>query len=39
MGFFNPRAKTAHAYHKLIREVFLPSEESVEGSDTTYTVP
>jgi cellulose biosynthesis protein BcsQ len=24
---FNPRAKTAHAYNKLIREVFLPSAE------------
>ncbi len=33
---FNPRAKTAHAYNKLIREVFLPSAEPVEGDEQTH---
>jgi chromosome partitioning protein len=33
---FNPRAKTAHAYNKLIREVFLPSEEPVAAHKHTY---
>jgi chromosome partitioning protein len=30
---FNPRAKAALAYSKLIREVFLPDAESVEAPD------
>jgi chromosome partitioning protein len=33
---FNPRAKTAHAYNKLIREVFLPSEGPVEADEQPY---
>src|SRR5512134_1759252 len=33
---FNPRAKTAHAYNKLIREVFLLEEEPVEGNNQPY---
>ena len=33
---FNPRAKAALAYDKLIREVFLPSAEPVESSKRSY---
>src|SRR4029450_9596473 len=33
---FNPRAKAAQAYDKLIREVFLPETEESEGVTETY---
>ena len=33
---FNSRAKAALAYDKLIREIFLPSEESQEGLSNDY---
>jgi chromosome partitioning protein len=33
---FNPRAKAALAYDKLIREIFLPAPESPEGSGHNY---
>jgi len=33
---FNPHAKAALAYDKLIREVFLPEPQSVEAPDNTY---
>jgi len=33
---FNPRAKAALAYDKLIRELFLPGAEVREGAATTY---
>jgi chromosome partitioning protein len=33
---FNPRAKAALAYDKLIREIFLPAPGSPEDSDDIY---
>ena len=33
---FNPRAKAALAYEKLIREVFLPDLSTPEAASTTY---
>jgi hypothetical protein len=33
---FNPHAKAALAYDKLIREVFLPSPEAREKQTDTY---
>src|SRR3954463_10158667 len=33
---FNPHAKAALAYDKLIREIFLPEPQSVEAPDNTY---
>jgi chromosome partitioning protein len=33
---FNPRAKAAQAYDKLIREVFLPETDGSEGVTETY---
>jgi chromosome partitioning protein len=33
---FNPRAKAAQAYDKLIREVFLPEAEGSDGVTKTY---
>ena len=33
---FNPRAKAALAYNKLIQEVFLPGAETPEGLHETY---
>jgi chromosome partitioning protein len=33
---FNPRAKSAQAYDKLIRELFLPETEGSEGKTETY---